>query len=446
MEKKKMSLAGKMLVSMGLGLGCGIVFLFLRESLVNGGNAELWAKINSLLFADITAAGNESAIGILYIVGQVFVRLLQVVIVPMVFCSITIAIANMNDLNKLGRISKKTLTAFLISSVSALLLAAVVGYIVYSMGAFTVGNLGDMAASTGSTGTNPLLVLLNAFPTNLTSTLSNNSSVLALVVCAVILGLAMGKLGDEVSTLKKLMEEVSALINVILGVIVQKLAPIGVFCLLARTFAVYGINYLIPAMTYVVTTVILLFLFLFVGYAVLVKVFGHVNPIPFIKKIAKVAIFGFSTSSSAATLPLNTKTCQEDLGVAPEIASFVLPLGMTINMDGTAIMQVVATIFVASCGGYKVTLGSLLVVALLALVASIGTPAAPGAGAVILFTILTGMGYGNDTALLAYSLILAINRPIEMLVTSLNVVGDAAAAVIVAKSEGVLDEETYNAE
>lgn len=152
-----------------------------------------------------------------------------------------------------------------------------------------------------------------------------------------------------------------------------------------------------------------------------------------------------ATSSSAATLPLNQKTCTEGFGVDETIASFVLPLGMTINMNGTAIMQVVATVFIAGCAGYSVTFFQLVVIALLALIASAGTPAAPGAGAVILFTILSGVGFTNDAALLAYALILAINRPIEMLVTSLNVVGDAVTSICVAKSEGKLDETKYNA-
>ena len=127
------------------------------------------------------------------------------------------------------------------------------------------------------------------------------------------------------------------------------------------------------------------------------------------------------------------------------IASFVLPLGMTINMNGTAIMQVIATVFIAGCAGYDVTLPQLVVIALLALIASAGTPGAPGAGAIILFTILSGVGFVNDGALLAYSLILAINRPVEMVVTSLNVVGDAVTSIWVAKSEGKLDETKYNA-
>lgn len=188
-----------------------------------------------------------------------------------------------------------------------------------------------------------------------------------------------------------------------------------------------------------------LLLFLVFGYALFIAIGARLNPIKFVKKIGKVALFGFSTSSSAATLPLNTKTTTEELGVSEDIASFILPLGMTVNMNGTAIMQVIAAIFIATSAGYDVTIGNVVVIALLALISSVGTPAAPGAGAIILFTVLTGMGYNNDAAM-PYSLILAINRPIEMLVTSLNVVGDSATSVVVAKSEGMLDEEVYNKE
>ena len=229
-----------------------------------------------------------------------------------------------------------------------------------------------------------------------------------------------------------------------LNFIVNKFGPVAVFMLLSRTFATYGIDYLKPAAAYVVLTVALLLAYLFIGYPLYIFFATKMNPIAFIKKIFKVVVFGFSTSSSAATLPLNTETNVKELGVDKQIASFVLPLGMTINMDGTAIMQVVATLFIAGCGAYDVTAFQLVIIMVLALIASMGTPAAPGAGAVILFTILSGVGFTGEQALIAYSLILAINRPIEMLVTSLNVTGDAVTAIAVAKSEGKLDEEAYN--
>ncbi len=258
-------------------------------------------------------------------------------------------------------------------------------------------------------------------------------------------GLSMNVLGESrTATLRRLMGEVNDVVVVFLNFVVTRFAPFAVFVLLTRTFAIYGVDYLKPALVYVVTTVVLLFVFLLVGYPTIVAIGAKLNPFTFIKKIANVAVFGFSTSSSAATLPLSIKVCTEDLGADESIASFVLPLGMTINMDGTAIMQVI-TVFIAGCAGYDLTPMELVVIALLALLASVGTPAAPGAGAVILFTILSGVGIVNGMGLLAYSLILAINRPIEMLVTSLNVVGDATSCICVAKSEGMLDEEKYNA-
>lgn len=444
-KKTKNSLATRMGISLVSGLVVGLLLMFLRESLNGSGQGALWTTINDILFQDITAAGAEKALGIFYIIGQLFIRALQLVIVPMVFTSITLAIGQISDTRTLGRISFKTIAGFLICSFFALVMACVAGYAVYSMGLFNI-QVEGLEASTGSTGSNPLNVILNAVPSNIASVFASNTSVLAIVFLAVCLGLCMNVLGDEKTcTLKKLITEVNDIVVVFLNYVVTKFGPVAVFMLLARTFATYGINHLKPALAYVIVTTVLLLIFLFVGYPLFVAVSAKVNPMKFANKIMKVAVFGFSTSSSAATLPLNIKTTTEELGVDEKIASFVLPLGMTINMNGTAIMQVVATLFIAGCAGFEVSFGQLIVIALLALIASAGTPAAPGAGAIILFTILSGIGLVNDGAMLAYSLILAINRPIEMLVTSLNVVGDSATSIYVAKSEGMLDEKRYNA-
>ena len=327
---------------------------------------------------------------------------------------------------------------------TALLLAGCVGYGTYSMGLFNT-HIEGLAEASGSTGSNPLNVVLNIIPSNIVTAFGSNGAVLSSVFLAVATGLSMNTLGESrTATLRRLLGEVNDVVVVFLNFIVSNFAPFAVFVLLTRTFAIYGIDYLKPALVYVVVTVVLLLAFLVIAYPLVIALGAKLNPFTFIRKIANVAVFGFSTSSSAATLPLNIKVCEEEFGVDESIASFVLPLGMTINMDGTAIMQVIATVFIAGCAGYTVTPGQLVVVALLALLASVGTPAAPGAGAVILFTILSGVGFVNDGALLAYSLILAINRPIEMLVTSLNVVGDAVASICVARSEGLLKEEVYN--
>ena len=436
-------LAVRMLIAMIAGIGVGLVFMAIREKL--GADSSTWLMINNILFQDITAAGAESAIGLFYILGQMFIRALQLVIVPMVFTSIVMAIGEIREASTLGRVAGKTIGFFLMTTTIALVLSGLIGLAFFKAGIFNVAIEGLEAAG-GKTGSNPLKVILDIIPSNIGATMSVNNAVLAIVFLAAAVGLGMNQLnmGKE-SIMYRFCEETSNIIVVFLNFIVKKFGPAAIFMLLCRTFATYGIHYLKPAVSYMVICVAMLLVYLFIGYPLFVALLVRENPFKFMKKIFKVIVFGFSTSSSAATLPLNLETNTSELGVDGQIASFVLPLGMTINMDGTAIMQVVATLFVAGCGGFDVSLFQLFVIMVLALIASMGTPAAPGAGAVILFTILSGVGFTNDAAMVAYALILAINRPIEMLVTSLNVTGDAVAAAAVAKSEGKLNSELYNA-
>lgn len=437
------NLAIKMVISLILGLTLGTLFIFLRENLISNGNANTWTIINNLLFQDISSPDGANSVGLFYIIGQLFINSLQLVIIPMVFTSITLAICHISDTRKLGRISYKTILGFLITSLFALILASIFGLVAHKLGLFNV-NITNIASSEGTTGSNPLLVFVQAIPNNITNVFTDNGRVLSVVFLAAVCGLCINTLGNEIQVLKKLLQDINKIITTFLTFVITKFGPVAIFVLITRTFAIYGIDHLKPALVYVLTTTIALLIFLTVGYGLFIMLSTRLNPIIFVKKISKVALFGFSTSSSAATLPLNTKTVTEELGVSKDIASFTLPLGMTINMNGTAIMQVIAAIFIASSAGYDVTIVNIALISLLALIASVGTPAAPGAGAIILFTVLTSMGYQNDAAILAYSLILAINRPVEMLVTSLNVVGDAATSVYVAKSEGALDESIYN--
>ena len=435
-------LAIQMLIAMIAGILAGLLFMAGRESL--GADSSTWMTINNILFQDITASGAERAIGLFYIGGQLFIRALQLIIVPMVFCSVVMAISEISEASTLGRVSAKTIGWFMMTSSIALLVAGTIAMFFYKSGLFNV-HIEGVAASTGSTGSNPLLVILNIIPSNIGSTFSVNNAVLGVVFIAVVVGLSMNKLGyGKDSVIYRFCEEVSSIIVVFLSYAVKKFGPIAIFMLLCRTFATYGIDYLKPALAYCLLAVAILLGYLFIGYPLYVFLICKLNPYIFIKKIFKVIVFGFSTSSSAATLPLNLDTTSNELGVDRQIASFVLPLGMTINMDGTAIMQVVATLFIAGCGGYDVTVFQLVIIMVLALIASMGTPAAPGAGAVILFTILSGVGFTGEQALIAYTLILAINRPIEMLVTSLNCVGDSLTSIAVAKSEGKLNTEIYN--
>lgn len=442
MGKAKNTLAVKMTIALVAGIVAGFLFILLRENI--GAQSETWKMINKFLFQDISAKGAEKAIGIFYIIGQLFINSLQLIIIPMVFTSITLAMCHISDSRKLGRISYKTLGFFLMSSMVALVLAGIVGMAIKASGAFSIDIKSTVNVVSGKSGSNPLMVLVGIVPNNIFAAFSNNGGVLATVFLAVSTGLCINYLDEKVKYLKPILQEINDIVITFLTFVINKFGPVAIFVLLTRTFASYGIEHLKPALVYMGVTTITLLVFLVFGYAFLIVASTGLTPVPFIRKAAKVALFGFSTSSSAATLPLNKKTTVEELGVHDDIASFVLPLGMTTNMNGTAIMQVIASVFVATTAGYDIGLTNIFIIGILALVASVGTPAAPGAGAIVLFTILSGLGYTNDAAILAYSLILAINRPIEMLVTSLNVVGDSVASIYVAKTENMFDNEVYH--
>ncbi len=443
-KNKSTELAMRMGISLTLALLVGLFFIFLRESLINNSRSDIWNFINNLLFQDITTEDGRNAIGIFYILGQLFINCLQLIIIPMVFSSIALSMCHISDTKKLGRISSKTLLSFLATSVYSLIVACLFGFIAYKLGVFSVNINTDIASSVNtSVSNNPLLVIINMIPNNISSTLSNNSMVLATVFLAIVVGLCINSVGDKILVLKDLLIDVNNIISVFLNFIISKFSPIAVFVLITRTFAVYGINQLKPALMYMAIVSISAIFVFFTCYPLYIYSFTKLNPIIFIKKFAKVALLGFSAASSSAALSLNEKTTVQELGASKDIASFVLPLGMTINMNGTAIMQVIGTIFIAASSGYELSFQKILLIAILALIASIGTPSAPGSSAIILFTVLTGMGFNNNATLVAYSLILAINRPMDMLVTCLNVAGDSATSIVVSNSEGCLDKDIY---
>lgn len=439
------ALAIRMSISLVLALIIGIAFILIRESLISNDKVEIWNTINSILFHDITTDEGRNSLGLFYILGQLFINCLQLIIIPMVFSSIALAMCHISDTKKLGRISYKTLLSFLTTSTFALATACIFGFIAYKLGFFNVHLSTNGATSvTTATGNNPLLLILNAIPNNAANVMTNNSMVLSIVFLAVVVGLCINTLGEKILVLKNLLIDINNIISVFLCFIITKFSPFAVFVLITRTFAVYGLDRLKPALAYMITVTIASIIFLIIAYPLFVYLLTRLNPITFMKKVAKVALLGFSAAASSAALSLNEKTTVEELGVDKDIASFVLPLGMTINMNGTAIMQVIAAIFIAASSGYTLTIQNIILIAVLALIASIGTPSAPGSSSIILFTVLIGMGFNNEATLIAYSLIIAINRPIDMLITCLNVIGDSATAVVVANSEGCLNKEIYN--
>ncbi|MBQ4505088.1 MAG: cation:dicarboxylase symporter family transporter, partial [Firmicutes bacterium] len=257
-------LAIQMLVAMVSGIIAGLVFMSLRENL--GADSSTWNTIHSFLFQDITAAGGERSIGLFYMGGQLFIRTLQLIIVPMVFSSVVIAISEIHDASTLGRVAGKTIKWFMMTSCIALVMAGAIALICFNMGMFNV-TIEGLTGSAGSTGSNPLLVILNIVPSNIGSTFSVNNAVLAVVFIAVVTGLGLNALGNpKESTIYRICSEVSQIIVILLNFVVKKFGPVAIFMLLCRTFATYGIDYLRPAIAYFVLCVVLLLLYLCIGY------------------------------------------------------------------------------------------------------------------------------------------------------------------------------------
>lgn len=444
-NKKKSSVVRNMMIALVGGLIVGIAFLFLREQLTNSGHENVWNIINMLLFQDITAADGVASIGLFYIIGQLFMRGLQLAIVPLVLVSLSLAMCSISSSSKLGRIAGRTILGFISFYVVGAFFGGLVAYLVRNAGLFDV-TLPSEAVTDAATidAFNPLQTILEAVPSNITSAFSSNNSILAVVVVAIIIGLCMNALGEKTEPLKKVLESGSEVINYYLTFLINKVGPVAIFCLISRTFAVYGTEYLAPAAAYIVSAMITLFILVVTLYPIGIWITTGLNPIKFIKKIAKVGVLGFSTNSSAACLPLNMRTCINELGCSEEISSFVLPTGMTINMNGTTVMHMFAATFIATSAGINVTPANLVVVAFLSICAAMGCPAIPIAGTTLIVTILSGMGWTTDACMIAYALVVAINRPVEMALLPLNVIGDATVNVIVNKKEKELNEELYN--
>lgn len=289
-ENSGKQLAKKMLIALICGLIAGFGCILLREHLNSNGQGDLWQTINNIFFQDITAEGATSAIGIFYIIGQLFVNALQLIIVPMVFVSITLAICTITDTKKLGRISSKTILTFFTTTICALIFAGIVSTIIYHLGLFNSVDAGKITVQQGTTGSNPLNIIVSIIPNNFVSAFTTNGNVLAIVFLAVVTGLAMNTIEEQTKTLKKVFEEVSKVISLFLTFVINKFAPYAIFCLLTRTFAIYGIDSLKPALAYVVTVIIALFAYLFIAYPIYLMTMARVNPKPFMKKAVKVAL------------------------------------------------------------------------------------------------------------------------------------------------------------
>lgn len=442
-KEGKSSIVRRMIWAVVLGFMCGILMIILREN-STGDLSNAWKFVDALLFQDITTTKGIEGIGLFYIVGQIFMRGLQLAIVPLVLTSLSLALCSLADPKKLGRIAIKSFITYLCFYLAAATLAGVAAYGVKLTGGFDVVLPSTQAAEIATMeGYNPLVTIVNAVPNNIFSAFTSNNAILSVVVTALILGLCMTYLKDKAEPLKQVIESLNEVIQLFLNFLIDKVGPVAIFCMITRALAVYGVEYIRPTLVWMITTIVVSLVLVSTIYPIGIFLTTRLNPLPFMKKVFKVGLFAAATNSSAATLPLNVKTCTQELGCTEEISSFVLPTGMTINMNGTTAMHMIAITFIASAAGLDISPATLVLAAFLSICTAMGTPAIPVAGTTMVYVVMMGLGLNSELCMIGYSLVLAMNYLPGMAVITLNVIGDAATNVIVNFKEGVLNKEQY---
>ena len=363
--------------------------------------------------------------------SDIFINLLKMLIVPLVFFSLVSGISSLGNLKSIGNISLKTITLYLITTAIAVSLSLFIGAIFQPGSGVNTANL--ISPDKLPQGQGIYQTILDIFPANIIEAMANNQ-MLAIVFFSIIFGLALNKTNHLTNNLSESFEKLNTVFMQLVVMIIA-FAPIGVFCLIGKFVIADGLNVFGEALKYVILLIATLFLHMFITYSVLIKFFTRLSLKTFFIKMKDVAVFAFSTSSSAATIPVTLKTVENELGVNKNVAAFVVPVGATINMDGTAIMQGMATIFIAQMSGIDLSLIQYVQVVLLAVATSIGTAAVPSAGTITLVIILQQFGLPLE----AIGIILAVDRILDMTRTAINVTGDAAVACVVAESEGMLE-------
>lgn len=374
--------------------------------------------------------------GVLNIVGNGFIRLMQMLVVPLVFCSLICGSMSIGDTKTMGKIGLKTVGFYLLTTILAVTLALVVAFIIdpgkgMNLEAATKAPVENIESfSIADT-------LLNIIPQNIFHSLASGD-MLPIILFAILVGIILAIMGEKASTASNFFSQFNDLMMK-MTMIIMNLAPIGVFCLIAKTFAGQGTGAILPMAKYIIAVIIGLILQCIIVYQGLFFAFTRLNPLTFFKKFFPVMTFGFSTSSSNATIPLSIDTLEKDLGVSRKISSFTVPLGATINMDGTSIMQGVAVVFIAQAYGIELTPTAIITVIATATIASIGTAGVPSVGLVTLTMVLTSVGLPTE----GIAIIMGIDRILDMLRTAVNITGDAVCTTIVSKQCGLFNKEVF---
>ena len=414
-SKKAMSLGKKSIIGLIAGLIIGAILCFVPAS----------------TFRDDFLIGT-----VFKILGNGYLNLIKMTLVPFVFGSLVMGISSATDVRQVGRIGSKILGIYIVTTVIASAFGIIGGMILKPGAVVNLGSF-DLSTEYSQVETSVADVFLDFIPTNIVNSIANGKMI-HIVVFAVFFGIAMSLIGEKAEPVKKFNESFT---NVMLKIvnIVMSLTPFGVCALMASTVANLGFDIIITLAKYCASEIFLLFLFGFVVYGILFTVFTKQSFFKMLKKYSKIALVPFSTSSSNATIPYSIQFCRS-VGVSEKVAAFTIPLGATLNMDGSAIMQGMTLVFVSQLYGIELTVPMLITTIITITLATIGSPGMPGVVMVTLTLVLQSVGFPLEVI----GIIVAIDKFPDMFKTVLNVLGDAVDTIIVAKSEGEFDADVFN--
>ena len=412
---KEISLGNWILISMILGLIVGLILNF---------------YVTNTFIKEVVLIDN-----VFYLGGNLFIKLMKMLVVPLVFCSIIVGVTSISDIKKIGSIGGRAILIYLLTTALAVSIALLIAGIVEPGIGLNMTGLAD--PSNVTTNVTVTSTILDMIPDNPLNSLANGD-MLPVIIFGVIVGFILAKLKEETETINKLFTEGNTVMMEMTN-IVMKFAPIGVFCLIAKTFSTLGMDGLMPLSKYVACVILALAVQAFIVYPTLLVIFTRLNPIKFFKRFFSVMLFAFSSSSSNATIPLTLEKLSE-MGVSKDVSSFTIPLGATINMDGTAIMQGVVVMFVAQAYGIDLGLSALITVIFTAVMASVGTAGVPSVGLITLNMVFASVGLPTD----AIGIIMGIDHILDMIRSAVNVTGDAICTIIVSFKNKSVDLDVFN--
>jgi len=375
--------------------------------------------------------------GLFHVIGALFISLLKMLVVPLVTFSLICGVCGLGDINKLGRVGLKAFLLFLLTTALAISLAITVASLVGPGQGFELNS--ETTNSFTAPSAPPLTqVIIDLVPSNPIAAYAEGN-MLQIIFFTILFAVCILMVGEKARPIAEAAERLNEVMMKVVTVVMH-IAPYGVFALMAKTFSLQGLGLILPMISYFAVVAVVLLLHAGGTLMVLFKLFSKLDPLVFLRKMRTAQIFAFSTSSSNATIPVTLRTAEKRLGVDNSTASFVVPFGATINMDGTAIMQGVATVFIANVYGIDLGLMGYLTVIGMAVLASIGTAGVPGVGLIMLAMVLNQVGLPVE----GIALIMGVDRLLDMMRTAVNVTGDAAITTIVAKSEKSISIETFN--